>query len=188
MEINTPDYITPPILEGDFNDTGQVVLNWRGHATNKEGYYLQRSVSREFHHFREFFLNKDVHHFNDSEIVPGTQFFYRIRAYNDNTVSDFSNTFSIVVPTINPHLEQAQFSLSPNPSNGEFHVKLISQDTGQVHIRIANILGQVIFDKKYLKTFSSFKKQIKITPSPGLYVLILSTKKKTYKKKIIFAN
>lgn len=188
LELNTPDHIPPTILEGNFDETGQVVLTWSDQGNNKEGYYLQRSVSREFHHTREFFLNKDVHRFNDSEVVPGTEFFYRIRAFNDETVSDFSNTFSIVVPSINPHLDSDSLSLFPNPTKGLFYFRLNNSDSGLVNIRITNMLGQVVFDEEYIKKFSSFQEVIKITPSPGVYIVTLSTKNTIYQKKIIFTN
>lgn len=67
--------------------------NWEA-ASNATGYYLDIANDAEFTSFVSGYENKDVGN-NTSEIISGltvnTNYYYRVRAYNESSVSDNSN-------------------------------------------------------------------------------------------------
>ncbi len=182
--IKTLDFIEKPLsLEGATNNFGQVLLTWVDPAQNEEGFVIERSITPQFQYTQKFTLDEDITYFTDANIVPGTHFYYRVKAYNENVSSEFSNTFTIIIPINN--LEENNFFFYPNPMQESINVKLNNDYYGLVNLTITNILGQILVNKQYDKNQKIFDEIININSSPGIYFLSLSLGTKIFQKKII---
>ena len=79
--------------------------------------------------------------------------------------------------------EGVDFEVYPNPSSGQFYVNF-KQVLKEVNLRLVDMSGKVIFDKKINQSGKITIKNL----SDGLYDLILMTDKQLYRKKIMIVN
>ena len=95
-----------------------------------------------------------------------------------NVVTNINNT------SINSNLE-----IFPNPSNGIFNLKYVTDSGNKISIKVINIAGELIFTKEYLKTTSSGIIQLDFTKFPnGIYQIELNNGNKVLKTSIIIDN
>lgn len=76
--------------------------------------------------------------------------------------------------------QSIDFELFPNPSNGEFTLKL-PENTGTYQIQIADIKGQILFSEIATNTIQ----EMKLNLAKGLYFLTITTENGFAHKKII---
>ena len=69
----------------------KVSLSWTDNSDNEDGFYLERSFSdtMDFQGIYTLFANDTT--FTDSNLVPNSYYYYRIRAFNTVGVSPYSN-------------------------------------------------------------------------------------------------
>ncbi|WP_299604457.1 discoidin domain-containing protein [uncultured Aquimarina sp.] len=89
-----PDEITPPsdlTAQANQND---VTLNWKDNSNNENGFTIQRNDGNGFE--RIDFVGSGVETFTDQN-VPNGSYSYRVRAYDTDSYSEFSNTVAIAI-------------------------------------------------------------------------------------------
>jgi hypothetical protein len=87
---------------------------------------------------------------------------------------------------INEVLEGLQVEIYPNPSNGSFTVKLKSDNSESMNLKILNNLGKIIYEEVNIKIDQIFMREIDLTGyAEGLYFINLSSNKTVYVEKII---
>jgi hypothetical protein len=76
----------------------QLRLSWSDNSDNEEGFEIQRSASNTT--FTTIaIVGTNVSSFTDTSLAPGTDYCYRVRAFNAVNLSDFSNIGCAATPT-----------------------------------------------------------------------------------------
>ena len=74
----------------------------------------------------------------------------------------------------------------PNPSNDVFTVTFNSSEKQNIHLRIVNLLGEVVYNEHLFNFDGSYKKKIEMTAqSSTIFILELNTESGTLKRKIM---
>ncbi len=84
-------------------------------------------------------------------------------------------------------LENNTFEIVPNPSSGLTQIK--SSVRGNLHIRIFNITGQLVYEDKQENFSGTYSKSIDLSHlSPGMYPVRIQSQGKVYHQKLMIAN
>jgi hypothetical protein len=82
----------PSALNVNATSSSSISLTWSDNSNDESGFELERSTAE----FSGFTLitspNADQTSYTDSGLTPATTYYYRIRAYNNDGDSDYSNT------------------------------------------------------------------------------------------------
>lgn len=92
-------------------------------------------------------------------------------------------TFDDIGAVQNPYIKE--FSIMPNPSNGQFNVKVLLQEQGKIRVRMTNVSNSAIVIDKELSGSSQYMIPYSVTVAPGIYILLLETAKGTQIQKVI---
>ncbi len=94
--INAPSSLNASLAGSD------VQLTWTDNADNEDGFYLERSLSSTtgFSVIQTLAANQVT--FTDNTVSEGVRYYYRIKAFNSDTESSYSNTATIIVVTVPP--------------------------------------------------------------------------------------
>ncbi|MGD2034112.1 MAG: fibronectin type III domain-containing protein [Bacteroidales bacterium] len=89
---------TPTNLQVTGSDGSSVSLSWNDNSSDEYGFEIQRAVNNDsFVKLTE--VGSDVTTFTDRDITQNTEYSYRIRAYNNNGYSGYSNVVSVFIPS-----------------------------------------------------------------------------------------
>ncbi len=81
---------TPESLTALTQSSSSAVLNWVDTNSNETGFEIQRKIAGEsFETVAQIFGNNET--FLDSDLLPGTEYIYRLRATRPGEVSEWSN-------------------------------------------------------------------------------------------------
>ena len=76
-------------------------LFWTDNANNEEGFYIDRSKSLADNFTRIAAVTSNVTTYTDSYLTPDCIYFYRIRAFNEDGTSDFSDILEVKTSSLN---------------------------------------------------------------------------------------
>lgn len=131
---------------------------------------------------------------NNSAIAGATDRIFEIAnpGIYQVTVSDencqFRSKATVVTSLMNKELG-GTITIYPNPSSGEFTLKMINAYTGKVELMIYDLLGNNIFSENYTKKTESFQKQLSLQTLPnGIYNIILDTDTERKIEKLLISN
>jgi hypothetical protein len=134
----------------------------------------------------------------DGAIIPGaTNQQYTVLANGTYTVVVTSNGCSsspsdgILILTVGISIDKADrnFSIYPNPNNGEFNIKVETLNSEQYTIEIYNNLGASVWKQEDVTVNGSYKAHVVLSESPsGIYMVALRNKANTIVKKLIIMN
>ncbi len=97
---------------------------------------------------------------------------YTVVVTNTSSISDLNN-FSL-------------FSITPNPNNGEFSIKLQSDEIKDISVKMFDIIGRQVYNKTYVNNQSTFNTNIKLgSIQSGTYLVSISDGIRFNTKKII---
>ncbi len=100
-ENGNPDEITPPSnLEAQVNEKN-VTLTWTDNSTNENGFTIQRNDGSGYN--RIDYVTTGIQTFTDENLADGT-YSYRVRAYDSDSYSDFSNAIEIEIGDNPPNI------------------------------------------------------------------------------------
>jgi hypothetical protein len=78
------------------------------------------------------------------------------------------------------------FSVSPNPSNGNFALNIGSFRDDVVTVKLFNMLGNVIFEEKNIPVNEKISRQLNLSNQPeGIYFMTVNGKKSTINQKVL---
>jgi len=98
-DTTNPDEINPPSdLVAQVNENS-ATLTWKDNSTNENGFTIQRNDGNGFE--RIDFVQTGIETFTDTNLADGT-YTYRVRAYDSDSYSDFSNVISVTIGNTNP--------------------------------------------------------------------------------------
>ncbi|MFL1011704.1 LamG-like jellyroll fold domain-containing protein [Flavisericum labens] len=121
-----PDFLIPPSNVNFTNvntvetpPSSSLTINWTDNADNEDNYVVERSTDGSS--FTEIAqVGANVTTFNDSNLAPNTQYYYRIKAINSTDASAYI-TASIVTPAVPSAPDKPS---EPMPTNGFNFVEL----------------------------------------------------------------
>ncbi|MDW7678451.1 MAG: fibronectin type III domain-containing protein, partial [Bacillota bacterium] len=89
-EQNAPE--APTNLKATALSSTEVRLTWTDQAADEDGFYVERDGARIVT------LASDASSFTDTGLIPGTEYEYRVQAFNSSGASVYSNTSVITTP------------------------------------------------------------------------------------------
>nr|WP_319272843.1 MBG domain-containing protein [uncultured Draconibacterium sp.] len=107
-------------------------LNWNA-STGAIKYYLDISTSSDFSSFISGYNNKDVGNVTNYKITglsPGTNYYYRLRAYNGDAISGSSNTIAVTTKILDNFLVEAYGggSIQTQTAGEPFNIRVTARD------------------------------------------------------------
>ena len=125
---------------------------------------------------------------NQSYTVPQTGY-YTVIAGDSNSCQN-SFTVYVLISGINDVMNDANVSIYPNPSRGNFTIELL-KETGDVSIDVVNPFGQIIFSSAEKISSPNYKKEIDLRNhemqkvATGVYFVEITTNDISLRKKIV---
>ncbi len=93
---NTEEINPPSALESQVNEK-DVTLTWKDNSTNENGFTIERSDGNAYE--RIDLVGTDIQTYKDENLSNGT-YSYRVRAYNSDSQSSYSNTIQAIIGDI----------------------------------------------------------------------------------------
>jgi len=164
-----------------------VLVKWTtASETNNEYFVVQRSkdgihfetISGEIQGAGNSFTATN-YSFVDTKPNEGINY-YKIKQVDFNGTSDYSKIVAVNLGSDKVIL------IAPNPSKGEFTIKVIGDDETAYRVNVFNALGQLIFDSN-LDMFTGYaEKKFDISNyATGVYTVHLISETKSWTKKLI---
>ena len=165
-------------------------LHWDDNANNEKGFYIERRIDTAISFTKIFTAGFGIRTYKDNiGLKIDTTYYYRVQAFNDDGVSDFSNVANGYKHNKNIGLDDFTFiqnvKIFPNPSNGILNLEMGSllSSVSNTNIKVQNLLGETIFSEEQK---GIVKREIDLMAAPaGVYFLYLLMEGKTCSKIIL---
>ena len=110
---------------------------------------------------------------------------YSVEIADENTCKSISDPVDVLVSVDDNKEISDIFEIHPNPNNGNFYIESNIEVFGTVNFLINNILGTPVL-KESFSSFGHINKNINLQKIPaGIYLLIIKTEFKTFRRKIV---
>lgn len=164
-----------------------IELTWKKNSTNETGFSLERSLDNKS--FRSIaIIGSSNNSFVDQNVVANGKYFYRVKAYNTNGGSSYSNVFEVEysATAINLIEHSNDVFVSPNPGNGQIQVTLKDFENHNCTIEIYSIAGNCVLNGNYTVPAENQSISLDIAKEPaGIYFIKISAKDYTKSVKYI---
>jgi hypothetical protein len=146
----TVTLIAPTNLVATATGPDEVELSWTDNDSQEEGYKIERKTGVQGSYTVIDTLGENSESYTDLSVAENTLYYYRVFAFLEQIVSDYSNEDSAQTP--NPtgiedlHIP-TEYKLEqnyPNPFNPSTRIQFSLSETSNVNIRIYNSLGKTI--------------------------------------------
>lgn len=170
---NCANIFAPAPLTAGIQDN-HVQLSWTDNSNNETGFILERQQATETEFSILTTLPAGTNTYLDETVEEDIFYGYRLRSYNAQDTSMYSNELwistSYGVHTEDQFINANTVQLFPNPTNGVFTLKLENKLSGPIDIEVMTadrkVIQQISFDKN---TFAQSKTLTLKDQSPGLY-------------------
>jgi hypothetical protein len=163
-------------------------LKWTDNSTNETGYRVERSIDNDST-FLEVANNLGANTtiYISPNLVPGTTYFYRVRAINGLGFSDYSNVLTVPFTVgINNMNSFSELNVYPNPSENSITINLVDEYRGSTTVAIYDELGRLILSEKIYKTNEVLSTSIDLSKhSNGVYMLQITSDEKSSSQRIV---
>jgi hypothetical protein len=92
--------LAPSNLKATIVNKNSINIEWTDNSTIEDGFYVYRSLTSGTGYTLVTTLGANINHYTNYELNPSTTYFYRIRAYNEDGYSAYSNEISVM--TLSP--------------------------------------------------------------------------------------
>ena len=101
--VTSTDSLSPPSgLTATSVNTSRIDLSWHDNASNETGYQVERSSDGTTWSTIAGTLPANSTTYSDASAAPGSTYYYRVRAFNGSTNSDYSNQATATTITLPP--------------------------------------------------------------------------------------
>lgn len=110
--LDAPSALTAKALSGI-----TISLSWKDNSDNEDGFILERSLTQVKNYKTVADLDENCTSYDDKGLTPGTTYYYRIKAYNTETGSDYSALASAQTVAQAPPLPDPDNSTPTTPGS-----------------------------------------------------------------------
>jgi hypothetical protein len=133
-----------------------IMLDWVDITDNEEGFSIERSTSFNGTYTEITTVTENIETYEDTGLTPQTGYYYRVRAFNAQDTSIYSNkAFAATVIVSTDDVSPAEiFDIFPNPTNGQLNVNWSETVEGWLMLNLTEITGRQLLSRKvpgYLK-------------------------------------
>jgi hypothetical protein len=171
----TPPAAPTSLVATAATDT-QINLTWTDNANNESGFEIERSPDGSTWALRAT-VGANTTSYSDTGLTPNTIYYYRVRAYNANGYSAYSNTASATTLPTAPkmHVESIVMSYVVSGRNRIVTAKIKINDASNNPVSGASVAAQWTLPN------GSKKNQTATTAADGVATFHYTSKKGTYK-------
>jgi hypothetical protein len=141
----------PTVLAITFVGHDKIGLNWLDNSAAESGFELERSdnVDNNFNPIVQLPANTTT--FSDNGVSPDNTYFYRVRAKQGNSYSDYSNVAAVItaVSSTASQLHGGSLVISPNPTSGQVLLSIENQWIGKTEVSIFDGFGRLVVPAFY---------------------------------------
>lgn len=156
-----------------------VKISWKDKSENETGFIVERSSGNNFYVIDTLAAN--TIEYSDSAIIIDSSFSYRVKAFNQHAVSEYSNEVSIMITSVAekntiPN-EYTLYQNYPNPFNPATQIKYGLPVESMVRIQVFSITGELIKELiNTLQTAGYYELSFNAgNLSSGIYFLLIAT-------------
>lgn len=129
-----------------------ITINWQDNSYNESGFIIARRTQDEVTFRYIDTVGTDILTYQEVGLTPDILYFYKVCAYNDFGLSDFTNTVSavttkstnIVVQNISSADGYYLGNNFPNPFNPETSIQFALKERSHVKLTVYNSLGKEV--------------------------------------------
>ncbi len=174
-EANATTNILPPTppsgLTAEAQSVNQIRLNWADNSANETGFKVERSASAGSGYAEITQVGAGITTFTDNNLPAGTRYFYRVRAFNAQGNSDYSNEASTIVGITYIDVSN-QLKVFPNPTEERLSVQIDNQYQGYINVRIIDMVGKTLIQEVWQKYINKLSKEMNVSNLPnGIFIL-----------------
>ncbi|MDQ3021507.1 MAG: SBBP repeat-containing protein [Bacteroidota bacterium] len=82
----------PSNLEAQSVDSSYIKINWQDNSNDEDGFYIERAKINDSSHWEVIdAVPQNVNEYSDYFVTRALKYFYRVKAYSENTFSEYSN-------------------------------------------------------------------------------------------------
>jgi alpha-tubulin suppressor-like RCC1 family protein len=123
---------------------GQMELSWTDNSSDEDGFDIERSPDGSSW---SPLTTVTTATYTDNGLTNGTQYCYRVSAYNGNGSSGYSNTecgttLTVGVPTTDV---ESSVSAFPNPTSGILHISTTGSGNEDLQICVRDVSGRTVY-------------------------------------------
>lgn len=190
IDINFPK--APTNLNGELSSLKStnpgLKLSWKNNSTNETGFSIEKSLDNKLF-ISIATISNNSNSYVDQDVEINKKYYYRVKAYNNNGGSSYSNVAKIIntASSINIIENSNEVLISPNPGNGDIKVTFKDFEDPNCDIEIYSVGGNRIFYRNYKVPTKNHSITLDIVKEPvGLYFIKITSKK--YSKSIKYTK
>ena len=165
------DYVSPPSDLNLVEDGDQTLLTWKDNSDNESGFILYISHDSSFSDAQKIMLNENVITREVLEIDKRLDYFFMIRAFNENVLSGNSN-FVKIKATETITASETAFSVYPNPvMDNLLTIRNQIASEGLLYVNLYDISGKELWTGISFQSPAIRESNFNIDLTPGLYII-----------------
>jgi chitodextrinase len=98
--------LNPPAAPAELHTSDitkhSINLVWTDNSDNEDGFIIERSISLTGGFTQVANVESNIAAYTDNDLTPGYTYYYRIKAFNEDGTSDYSNILEIKTLSLNP--------------------------------------------------------------------------------------
>ncbi len=180
--------LSPTNLVAGVHSKIKVVLQWTDNALDETGYIIERSTPDNVQQMIVIdSVDKNASTYEDIvDLDTYSYYMYRVKAYNEDGVSNPSNNARTTIVTGMGDEVGKQINLFPNPGDGDFTWSIEGPYHGPIEITIYDPLGRKILNRQETVSSSGLSLPLNLVAFPaGAYVVKINGKDFTVVRRLI---
>ena len=164
----------PSNLVANASSDTTIVLDWVDVTDNEEGFQIERSTSFNGDYSLIATVTENIETYEDTGLTPQTGYYYRIRSFNAQDTSTYSNKAFAATVIVNTEewIPGVQFKVYPNPVKNQLYIEWQEAIDEQIQLRLLDMTGKVMITQMLSRTQQRQEISLREWPS-GFYWLEL---------------
>ncbi|MDG1135514.1 MAG: T9SS type A sorting domain-containing protein [Bacteroidales bacterium] len=190
-EVWTVNTVNSIVLTSPENSSEEVnrcpLFTWE-EVVGTSGYELWYDSDAAFSNPTKY-VGEDPKYQCQLNLDQSTVYYWKVKGKSGALMSDWSETWSFTTEQgigVQETIDVESVSLYPNPSNGNFSLNIIANESSSYSIRVIDISGKVVYDNIIdLKTGNNSTNIVIDNISSGSYNLVISDKDYNISKRLL---